>query len=107
MTFSLAEAVYLYSIILGRMDANAASLAETNPAVLLTLRALSTHDYRRKAALAPHNRNYPRSVSTNHPHLLRKHSDLRQDTVPVKFCVAYDVKKRVQNVVFSVVSKLF
>ena len=104
MTTSLAEAVYLYSIVLGRMDANAASLAETNPAVLLTLRAFSRHDYRRKASFAPRNKNYPRSVSTNYPHLLRKHSDLRQDTIPVKFIVAYDVEKGVQNVVFSVVS---
>ena len=107
MTTSLAEAVYLYSIVLGRMDANTASLAETNPAALLPLRAFSSDDYRREASFAPCNKNYPRIVATDYPHLLRRHSDLQQDAVPVKACVAYDVEKRVQNVVFSVVSKLF
>ena len=51
MTTSLAEAVYLYSIVLGRMDANAASLAETNPlAFLLLLLAFSDNDYETPAS---------------------------------------------------------
>jgi hypothetical protein len=44
--FDLAsEAVYLYSIVLGRMDAHAASLAETNPEAFLFLPAFSDKDY--------------------------------------------------------------
>ena len=45
--FHLAsEAVYLYSVVLGRIDAHAASLAETNPLPFLPLPAFSDNDYR-------------------------------------------------------------
>ena len=49
--FHLAsEAVYLYSIVLGRMDAHTASLAETNPVTFLPLPAFGDNDYRTKVS---------------------------------------------------------
>ena len=49
---SLAEAVYIYSIVLGRMDAHTASLVETNPVKFLLLLASSNIDYRTTASCA-------------------------------------------------------
>ena len=40
-----SEAVYLYSIVLGRMDAHTASLAETNPVAFLLLPVFSDNNY--------------------------------------------------------------
>ena len=40
-----SEAVYLYSVVLGRIDAHTASLAETNPASFLLLPFFSDKNY--------------------------------------------------------------
>ncbi len=107
---SLAEAVCIYSIVLGRMDALTASLAETKMMSAFFLKHPPLLRARSAKPLARLTTKLSRPIAHNlttlmlqlsesftrrEPWLLWRHNHLRQDTVPVKFRITDDVEKRI------------